>query len=232
MWNITPATGYGSGTVTVTLVTATEEVKKMIMVLDEQFDILKKSTIQCLEKHRISVKRVADALTSLSRDDDEHHRMFLESHVRVLFTAADNSEMFETMNIHWNYLDPSLLHHLVRKLCLEEVKGEMEVYKSDLQQFRMKTPLTLFCKTQRRMRIKPSPHFREMVAEFDWSENATLEDVEQFRQEYAFYFNDVTLEVVEQFRQEYASHYSVHGFAMMVAQVLPDSVTGSSSEGK
>ena len=214
MWNITtPATGYGSGTVTVTLVTSTEEVDKMIMELDEQFNILKKSTLQCLEKHRISVKRVADALTSLSRDDDENHKMFLERHVTVLYTAADNSELFGHMNSHWNYLDPSLLHHLVRELCLEEVKGEMEVYKSDLQQFRMKTPLTLFCKTQKRKRIKPSPEFREVVVEFDWSENATLEDVERFRQMYALYYN-------------------LRDFAMTLTHVRTDSVTGSSSAGK
>ena len=144
MWNITtPATGYGSGTVTVTLVTSTEEVKKMIMELNFFFHIIKNSTKQCLEKHRISVERVADTLTSLP-GNDEHHRMFLESDIRVLYTAADNSELFGTMNFHWNYLDPSLLHHLVRALNLEEVKGEMEVYISELQQFRMKTPVTLF----------------------------------------------------------------------------------------
>ena len=35
--------------------------------------------------------------------------------------------------------------------------------------------------------------------------------------------NDVMLEDVEQFRQEYASHYGLHEFAMMVAQVRPGS---------
>ena len=214
MWNITtPATGYGSGTVTVTLVTSTEEVKKMIKKLEKRFSILKYSTLQCLEKHRISVERVVDTLTSLS-PDDEHQRMFMESHIEVLFEAADNSELFGRMNVHWNCLNPNLLHNLVGELRLEEVKGEMEVYMSDLQQFRMKTPLTLFCRALKRRRIELSLHFREVVAEFDWSENATLEDVEQFR-------------------QEYASHYNVHEFAMMVAQVRSgDSFTGSSSEGK
>ena len=80
----------------------------------------------------------------------------------------------------------------------------METYKSDLGQFRKKTPLTLFCLAQRRKRVRLSPYFQEVVAEFDW-------------------LNDVTLEVVEQFRQEYASHYGLHEFAMMVAQVCPGS---------
>ena len=158
----------------------------------------------CLEKKEIPVERVADALTSLSPDDDDHHKMFLESHVRVLVTAVNHSELFGTMNFHWNYLDPSLLDNLVRTFDLEDVKAEMEAYKSDLQLFRMNTLLTTFCRTQKRKKLKLSPEFQEMVAEFDWPEN-------------------VTLEVVEQFRQEYASHYQLHEFAMMVAQVRPGS---------
>ena len=135
--------------------------------------------------------------------------MFTESHVHDLFKADNVAEQFGTMNSHWNYLDPYLLDHLVRKFDrglfdLNEVKGEMETYKSDLGQFRKKTPLTLFCRAQRRKRVRLSPDFQEVVAEFDWR-------------------NDVTLEVVEQFRQEYASHYGLYEFAMMLAKVCPGS---------
>ena len=142
--------------------------------------------------------QVAYSLTSLSPDDDDHHKMFAKSHVSDLFQAPDISIQFGIMNAHWNYLDPSLLDHLVRDCNLEEVKGEMETYKSDLGQFRKKTPLTLFCRAQRRKRVRLSPDFQEVVAEFDWPQ-------------------DVTLQVVEQFRQEYADHYGLHEFAMMVS---------------
>ena len=183
---------------------SSEEVKKMISDLDKRFSALKSGVIQCLEKRQIPVKQVADALTSISSADaDDHYKMFLESHhdVRALFTAADHSELFGTMNFHWNYLDPGLLEHLVKKLDLEECKASMEVYKSDLQQFRMKTPLTLFCQTQKRKYIDPPPDFRRVVALFDWQEN-------------------VTLEYVELFRQEYASHYKPHTFAIMVQKFV------------
>ena len=183
------------------LATSSEEVKKMMFDLDKRFDSLKNTVKESLKKLRVSVERVADVLTSLSADeDDDHHKMFLESHVSVLFKAADIPELFGTMNFHWNYLDPPPLDHLVHKFDLEEVKVQMEMYKSDLYQFRMKTPLTLFCRTQKRKRIKPSSEFREMVAEFNWPEN-------------------VTLEVVEQFRQEYASHYNLRECAVILAQV-------------
>ena len=179
-------------------------MKKTIEELKTRFRALKDDTRECLEKQRVPVKRVADSLTSLSPDDDDRHKMFTESHISDLFQAPNIATQFGTMNSHWNYLDPSLLDHLVRDFNLEEVKGEMETYKSDLGQFRKKTPLTLFCRAQRRKRVRLSPDFQEVVAEFDWR-------------------NDVMLEDVEQFRQEYASHYGLHEFAMMVAQLRPGS---------
>ena len=189
----------------VTPATSSEEVKKMISDLDKRFDSLKDTVKQSLKKLRVSVERVADVLTSLAaEEDDDHHKMFLESHVSVLFKAADISELFGTMNCHWNYLDPPPLDDLAKKFELEEPKQQMEVYKSDLQQFRMKTPLTLFCLAQRRKRMRPPGEFQEMVAEFDWPDDVTLEDVEQFR-------------------QEYASHYNLRKCAMMIAQVRPGS---------
>ena len=192
-----------------TLATSSEEVKEMISDLNKRFDSLKNSVKQCLMKLRVSVKRVVDVLTSLQPHEDNYHhnKMFLKSHVRVLYQAADIPELFGTMNFHWNYLNPSLLDHLVHRLALEEPKQQMEVYKSDLQQFRMKTPLTLFCQTLKRKKVKPPPEFREMVAEFDWPENVTLEDVEQFR-------------------QEYASHYNLQQCAMMTNKVLTGGING------
>ena len=179
-------------------------MKKTIEELKTRFRTIKKDIRGGIEKQRVPVDQVADSLTLLSPDDDDHHKMFAESHVNDLFRADNIAEQFGTMNSHWNYLDPSLLDYLVRDFNLEEVKGQMETYKSDLGQFRKKTPLTLFCRAQRRKRVRLSPDFQEVVAEFDWP-------------------NDVTLEVVEQFRQEYASHYGLHEFAMMVAQVRPGS---------
>ena len=189
-----------------TLATSSEEVEKMISDLDKRFDSLKDTVKECLKKLRVSVEKIADVLTSLSAVEGDHYRLFLKEHDygRALFKADTIPELFGTMNSHWNYLDPPPLDDLAKKFELEEPKQQMEVYKSDLQQFRMKTPLTLFCLAQRRKRMRPPGEFQEMVAEFDWPEN-------------------VTLEVVEQFRQEYASHYNLRDCAMMIAQVRPGS---------
>ena len=175
-------------------------MKKTIEEMKKEFRTLKKDVRECLEKQRVPVDQVADSLTSLSPDDEEYHKLYTKSHINDLFKADNVAEQFGTMNFHWNYLDPSLLDHLVRDFNLEEVKGEMETYKSDLGQFRKNTPLTLFCRAQRKRSIDLPPKFRKVIAEFKWPQTVTLEDVEQFR-------------------QEYASHYGLHEFAMMLAKV-------------
>ena len=194
----------GSGSPPVAPTVSKEQVMVTIEVLKKKFNGLKKATRECLDRNKIPVKDVAEVLMSLSPDDDDCHRMFLESRIKAFAAAVDNFELFLTMDFHWNYLDPSLLDHLVTELELVEVKPDMTTYQSELQQFRINTPLNLFHQTQKKKKVKLSPEFKEIVAEFDWPK-------------------DVTLEVLEQFRQEYASHYKVHEFAMMMANVRPGS---------
>ena len=157
-----------------------------------------------LEKRKIPVKKVVDTLTNLPADDVDEHKQILQSQLSVYYQANNQAELIGQLSFSMNYLSYQLLEYLAKEFHLREVSVQMEVYKSDLQQFRMKTPLALFCQTLKKKRITLSPEFQEMVAEFDWPENVTLEDVEQFRKEYAF-------------------HYDLREFAMMIAEVLPGS---------
>ena len=60
-------------------------VQAKIRRFEKRFNELKKATRLSLEKRKISVKQVADALTSLSADDFDEHKQFLESHLSVLY---------------------------------------------------------------------------------------------------------------------------------------------------
>ena len=180
-------------------------VQAEIRQFEKRFNPLKESTRECLEKLGVPVKKVANALTSLSADDDS--KLFLKNNLTELYQAPDHFQQFETMNFHWNYQNYQnyqLLDHLIQEFNLEGVKGEMKTYKEDLQQFRKKTPLKLFCQAQKKKRINPPRDFHEVVAEFDWPDH-------------------VTLEVVEEFRRGYADHYSLQKCAMMLNNVLPGS---------
>ena len=181
-----------------------QQIKKEISEFEERFNRLKKECRGSLQKKKVPVFQVVDALTDLPADDFDEHKQFLESHISVYYRANDHAELIGQLSFNMNYLSYHLLDYLANKFDLEKVKGEMETYESDLGKFRKKTPLKLFCQAQKTKRIKPTAEFREMVAEFDWPE-------------------DVTLEVVEQFREEYAFKHNLRECAMMVAQVRPGS---------
>lgn len=177
------------------------------------FNELKKKTIKCLEACCITVNEVVYTLSTLSADDIDEHKMYLERHLRNLSGCKDHWEVFGHLNLHcWNYLSYHLLDHLIKELSLEHkrlkelVKDEMETYKRDLKQFRMHTLLKVYCNAQKSPseELKPPPEFSVMVTKFDWP-------------------NDVTLEVVENFRQKYAHHYRLRDCAMMLAFVRPGS---------
>ena len=182
------------------VVTEVSQVKAMIAELHHRFDELKAAIREKLSQRKISITSIAHALTSLSPDDDDYHRVFLESRISVLFRAADHDELFGLMNFHWNYLNPTLLDYLARDFEISEVRERVEGYNSDLGRFRSKTSLTLFCRAQKRKRVRLSTEFREAVAMADWP-------------------NEVMLEDVEQFRGEYVHHYGLHECAMMLDQI-------------
>ena len=177
-----------------------EDIKDKIVEFEKKFNTLKRSTREGLERRSIIAKKVVVCLTDLRADDMPDHKVFLQSNIQILFKASDLYELFGTLNFHWDYLAYHLLDHLIREFFLEEVKGEMDNYMRDMKKFRKVAPLKLFCQAQTRRRIKPPAEFREVVAEFNWPD-------------------DITLEVVEQFRQEYASHYRLRECAMMLTSI-------------
>ena len=191
-------------------------VQAKVRRFEKRFNDIKKETRDTLQRRSVKIKAMADALLSLPADDMDEHKVFLESRIVNIYNANDHSELFGILSCYWNYLSYHLLEYLITEFSLEEVKGQMEVYKRDLQQFRMQIPLKMFCQSQKRRRVDPPPGFRKVVVEHHWPDT-------------------VTLEVVESFRQEFACHYSLHECAMMLVYLeigsfitwfVPESIVG------
>ena len=152
---------------------SSQNVKEKITELEKRFNELKKACRECLEKCKITVRRVTDALTGLPADE---HKQFIESHLHTLRQSSDHYELIGMMSYTMNYLSYQLLDCIVDGFKLE-IKNDMETYKKDLKHFREETPLAFFAKHRQ---IRPSLQFRENVVEFDWPNDVTLEVVEQF----------------------------------------------------
>lgn len=143
-------------------VPSVEEVNTKIDELERQFNSLKKATWEDFKTRSIDVEIVVECLTDLPADTMPEHKLFLEEHIRELLAAESHLELFLRMNL--NYLAYQLLEHLIKEISVKEVKGEMEKYKSDLQQFMWDTPLEVFCQTQTERAIDLPPGFRKLVA--------------------------------------------------------------------
>ena len=110
-----------------TRATSIEEVEKMISDLEKKFDCVKDTVKKCLKKLQVTVEKIADVLTSLAADEEDNYRLFMKSHISVLYKATSIPELFGAMNFHWNYLNPPPLDDLAKKFELEEPKQQMEV---------------------------------------------------------------------------------------------------------
>ena len=167
-----------------------EGVRIRIKQFEERFKAMKRLTRHGLERQgaSASVRVVVERLTDLSADDQPDHAMFLRENMQAMFKADDHHELFGTLNFYWNYLTYHLLDHLVIEFSITEVKGEMEAYKIELGLFRQATPLRLFGEAQTRRHIPTPADFKKVAGSFQWSEDATLEHVEEFRRAYAFHY--------------------------------------------
>ena len=170
-----------------------EAVKTEIKDLHRRFNSLKKLTIKGLEKCQIAITTVVYTLTTILTVQE--HKSFLKENQKSLNESSNHWELFGKLNLYWNYLIYDLLENLVEELTLEHewfqtVAGEMAVYKNDLEEFRRRTTLLLFCEADpRTLDEDPPPGFRKMVVKFDWTEATTLEDLEEFRRRYASSYN-------------------------------------------
>ena len=196
--------------------------KDDIKVLKERFNAMKISTVKCLEKIQVSVMAIVHILMSLRIDD---HQVFLEEDEERFYQCYNHWELFGELNFYWNYLSYHLLDHLIKKVSrtyrlltnveeeiaeqsLTDIKGQMRLYKEDLELFRRNMPLLFFCHAEKwHVRVEdPPPGFRAMVVDYNWSNTPTLEDVEIFR-------------------QCYVRHYNLREYAMILNSIGPDNVS-------
>ena len=131
-----------------------------IKQFEKRFNQLKKMCRENLQRRNVPVSDVVDALTDLPADDIDEHKMFLKNNIQDLNEAPNQAVLIAQLSFTINYLSYHLLEYLANKFDLGDVKPEMNIYKSDLKQFRLKTPLKLFCKTQKRRFVEPPQDFQ------------------------------------------------------------------------
>ena len=178
-----------------------KEIKDDIDVLECEFNSLKKRAINLLEASTLGVKDVVYELTTLRSSEIDQYKVFLKEKLKELRKSEDNLELFGELNLHWTYLSPHFLKHLVNNLLpLNEMKSDMEAYMNKLHNFRERTPLDLFCEVDKKC-IEQPDGFQKVVVKF--------KDVKPTKEK-------LTLQDIEDFRQQYGGSYQLRDFAIML----------------
>ena len=75
------------------------------------------------------------------------HRYFLHHHSSQIAKATTVEEIFSILNNYWNFLNYSLLAHIISKFGDKELKRELSRYITALQAFRTRTKISDFVQT-------------------------------------------------------------------------------------
>ena len=177
-------------------------------MLKERFNNLKRRCVICLDRS-VPLDVAFNVLKSLPADDSKNQPHFMGSHISVFSQTLNYSELFGTLGFHMNYLSCQLLDYLVNEFGLEEIKKELEDYKSDLQHFQKSTTVKVFSQVEPNEDVIPPPNFRKLISIFNLTSEA------------------VTLDDLEQFRKEYSHHYGFYNYTLTLAKTDLDPVTAT-----
>lgn len=161
-------------------------VEEVILCLNKEFVLLKNCVRKSIIAKSLVPRKIAAFFTSLT-DVDEHQKNFLAKRARQIGAAKTIESIFANLNLCWNFLNPSILFKLVHQFELKDVIIQMRRYQTNIQQFRKKTPVDVFCQTMRRKRVTITPEFQKAFSNYLIGTKSlnTLEDIEQFRQVHA-----------------------------------------------
>lgn len=153
-----------------------------------------------MASHGITTPQFSAMVISLSADKNNNHPAFLKPLATVLLKVIHNLESLGAMIYYWHYLCYDMLKYLVlSSFNLHDVQMPFEVYETKINTFRRQTTMVAFCDTEIRMRVCP-PQYVEIVTQFQWSENDTLQRLEEFR-------------------MDYLRHYHLHDYSMILGFV-------------
>ena len=132
--------------------------------------------------NEVEVRHLRQSIFLRPGDLRSEHKSFVKENKAELKGAESIEDLFITADEYWDFLNFSLLKHLINRHASEEIKVEVVEYGQQICAFRKKTPLNIFSKVYQRKEIrKVDNNFCKIVTEhkIDWS-TATLEDVETF----------------------------------------------------
>ena len=172
--------------------TTTMRVRKVqqdIATLVDKYDDLVAKTVEKFSERQEDsphfCRKLRISVTVLPTSLKYQHSYFLDHHSSKIGKATTVEEIFSILNIYWNFLNCSLLAHIISKFGDEELQEQLSSYMEALQAFRLRTKITDFFEAYTGAPNLP-PEFVALKIKMgsEW-EQCTLEDAEGFRRSMA-----------------------------------------------
>ena len=152
--------------------------------LESQFSDIACRTLQIIMEKGISPSIFKQRLTSLPMKTKKKYEDFIEQLLPQI-TAADVDYIWCKLEMYWNFLNYSLLEHLVKTFGDDALKTSMLKYKESLREFRCKTRLCDFVRhfkdENKCLGGEELMSLLEVKFAKNWEE-CTLEDLENWKE--------------------------------------------------
>ena len=149
--------------------------------MEIKFDQLLDKTQDGLVDNNIPLQKLKRCITRLPAHIKDQHLHFIKENLTEIKESKCVEDIFLSLHLYWNFLNYTLLEHIVNEFGNNDTKAAMAKYVSELVAFRKATKLSDFISHWPCTRRVPPDMSRLVIKmEKDWS-NCTLEDVEQFR---------------------------------------------------
>ena len=180
-----------------------------IEVLRSEFYELEDKAIELAEKQwsPIRFSRLLCRLPPRYKDD---HIKFVEEKMPRIMHAKSVSEIFGYLDLYWSFLSSGLLEHILDELGDSKAMQQMSAYIFKVETFRKATQLKVYWRV-----VSIDPASRQVDAQLK-------QLVTDHKPE--FLTGNSTLEDVEQFRQQFALAYTIDKVALCISKISPGSV--------
>ena len=157
------------------------DLKEEIKELEEKYQLLTNEVLGAFRRENVSLNEVKGSLMQLPVSLKLECNTFLQDQASRLISAPNIDELFWILSAYWDFMNPSLLVHLVKKFGDVKTKALVDIYMEELRGFRMRTKVKDFINQWTGQTLSEFQKI-DVVLKDDWKE-CSLEQLEQFRNE-------------------------------------------------
>ncbi len=154
-------------------------IKQDTDCLDTSFRRMAEQTSDIIKEKKIDVDKFKSLLSNLPIRNKKQHKGFLEALWPQIANATVNDVWFK-LKMHWDFLNYTLLEHLVNTFGDKALQKSMEDYKKKLDNFRRKTRLCVFAEYSKELREDEALLKLKVKLNMKWEE-CTLQDLEKWK---------------------------------------------------